>query len=786
MIEKDKLKQKVLEEKIVIDFEYNNRPIIKIWSLEPIILRDIFYIFEDLKLILEKDEIKNENIDNQTIYISKYYFKSENLESIRKNIKNVFTVIKETILTPHRCQLYPLSYLENISLRDISLLRTLVIYTKNLKLIPFQNSIKAILNNSKIIKELLGYFDCKFNPNNLSKDRSCKSNLHEKINSIKDLEEYKIISALYKVVQNMVRTNYYLNKNTISFKVFTSNIDLLNSIEPNIETFVYHKEFKGVHLRMDKVSRGGLRHSNRLDFRDEIKSLMITQDSKNSIIVPRGAKGGFKINDDIKITYQKFEEIYTIYINSILDLVDNIVDNKIVKNEKIVAYDGDDTYLVVAADKGTSAMSDVANSISINRNFWLKDAFASGGSNGYNHKELGITAKGAIKSNEIFFKEKGINIYEDSISIVGIGSMSGDVFGNGILESDKFRLIGAISSKEIFIDPNPNPQISYNERQRLFKLPKASWSDYDKNIISKGGEVFRRDEKFCKLTPQIKELLNTTKDALSGEQLAQEVLKLNVDMLFNGGVGTYVKASFEENSEIGDKQNESLRVNAKELKAFCVCEGGNLGFTQKARIEFAKYGGKISTDAIDNSAGVNTSDYEVNIKILLSSNKNSSSLLKLAQDSVVNKVLSNNISQSACLENELVRINKDDLLDIISILEKNSTIFKKEKLYIPNDENLEVLRPILAIVLAYSKLLLKDFILENISFDEKFNIFLENYFPENLFEECKDEILNHQLKDKIIATSIVNKLIDKHGISFIKDFENKETMINKVTNQMLL
>jgi glutamate dehydrogenase len=770
----------LLKDGVVIDFEFNNRPIIKIWSFEELILRDMFYIFEDLKFILQKDDVSVDIVDDKKCHVYKYYFSNENIDLVRQNLKQVFEVIKTNIKSHVRCQLYPLSYLENITVREIQLLRVIIVYGNSLKLLSFKTTIKVLLRNSKIAKYIIEQFDCKFNPTYTQKDIFCKDMLTQKLREVESLEDYKVLNIIVSIINSIVRTNYYLNNDElITFKVFTSQIKELKSIEPNIETFIYHKEFRGVHLRMDKVSRGGLRHSNRDDFRDEVKSLMITQDSKNSIIIPRGAKGGFKINDDVNITDEKFKEIYTIYINSILDLVDNIIDDNIVKNEQIISHDGDDTYLVVAADKGTSSMSDVANSISIARNFWLKDAFASGGSNGYNHKELGITAKGAIKSSEIFFKQKDINIYKDSITVVGLGSMSGDVFGNGMLESDKFKLIGAISSREIFIDPNPDITKSYLERKRLFELPKALWSDYDKSILSDGGMVYKRDEKFCELTPQIKKLLNTTQEYLSGEELAQEVLKLKVDMLFNGGVGTYIKASFEDNVEISDRQNQSLRVDAKDLQAFCICEGGNLGLTQNARIEFAKCGGKISTDSIDNSAGVNISDYEVNIKILLDNLENSA-ILKEIKDEVIDSVLANNISQSSCLEKEFLRVTKDDLISVLSILENNSSIFRRKDLFIPNDENIEVLRPILAIVLSYVKLLLKDFILHNIDFDNRCDKFLFDYFPQKLVDKFQKEVLTHKLKKEIIATRLTNSIIDEHGINFIKGFDDESLMKQKV------
>jgi glutamate dehydrogenase len=298
-------------------------------------------------------------------------------------------------------------------------------------------------------------------------------------------------------------------------------------------------------------------------------------------------------------------------------LVDNLVDGKVVKDKNLVCYDGDDAYFVVAADKGTADMSDVANEIAISRGFWLGDAFASGGSNGYGHKELGITARGSLKSSQRFFIEEGIDIYKDNTTVMGIGSMNGDVFGNGLIESDKFILYGAIGHKEIFIDPTPDPVQSFKERKRLFESKNGSWKNYNKKLISQGGGIFLRSEKEIELTPEIKKLVGTTKKIVSGEELCIMLLTMPVDLLFNGGVGTYVKASDENSLDIGDKQNEAVRVDANNLKAKIVCEGGNLGFTQKARIEYALGGGRINIDGIDNAAGVDTSDHEVNLKKIL-------------------------------------------------------------------------------------------------------------------------------------------------------------------------
>ncbi|MGB5793540.1 NAD-glutamate dehydrogenase domain-containing protein, partial [Poseidonibacter sp.] len=481
----------------------------------------------------------------------------------------------------------------------------------------------TLTTNSSLTCLFVKYFITKFDPK-LSKREALLSKIEldikEKIKQIPQIIDDKILNITLLFLKSLLRTNYFLNKETISFKIDTKTFGKdLKGIQPNLENFIYHPDFYGVHLRMSKVSRGGLRWSDRNDdYRQEVKSLMITQEGKNSIIIPDGSKGGFVINKD-DVSKEFFQEVYSLFINANLDLVDNMIDGKIVKNEHVVCYDDDDPYFVVAADKGTASMSDIANKIAIDRNYWLGDAFASGGSNGFGHKDLGITARGAIMSSKRFFIEEGIDIYKNEVSVVGIGSMSGDVFGNGMIESDKFKLVAAISQKDIFVDPTPDIKKAYLERKRLFESKDGKWVNYDQSLISKGGGIFKRSDKEIVLSPEIKKLIKTTKKVISGEELSKYLLTLDVDMLFNGGVGTYVKATDENNLDLGDKQNEAVRVDASDIKARIVCEGGNLGFTQKARIEYALSGGRINLDGIDNAAGVNTSDHEVNLKILLNS-----------------------------------------------------------------------------------------------------------------------------------------------------------------------
>jgi glutamate dehydrogenase len=609
----------------------------------------------------------------------------------------------------------------------------------------------------------MSYFFTKFSPKLTKREKTMlqlEEKIEEAIKNVPNILDDKILKLTFALLKALLRTNFYFDKPSIAFKINTQQFaENLKGLQPNLESFVYHHDFYGLHLRMTKISRGGLRWSDRHDdYRQEVKSLMITQEGKNSIIIPSGAKGGFVINKPKEqITQEVFQGVYKEFIHNLLDLVDNVKDDEVIRDSRIVAYDENDSYFVVAADKGTASMSDVANSISKEREFWLGDAFASGGSNGFGHKDLGITARGAIMSTKRFFIEEGIDIYTTPISVVGIGSMNGDVFGNGMIESKMFKLVGAIGHKEIFIDPNPDLEKSYEERKRLFYSGSGSWSNYDKKIISQGGGVFLRATKEIVLSDEIKKLIGTTKKSMSGEELCRKLLTMPVDMLFNGGVGTYVKASDENNLDLGDKQNEAVRVDAIDLKAKVVCEGGNLGFTQKARIEYALKGGKINIDGIDNAGGVNTSDHEVNLKILLNIIQNkgiicqeeNKKILEGLKEQVVNLVLWNNYEQALAISRDeylsLKYIN--GFMGAVKVLEDN-TLFNRHDFYIPKNENFHeilnkngsIVRPILSNLLSYSKIFMKAMLLKSNLIDENLCVqYLYKYFPKSFvgaYEHC--------------------------------------------------
>jgi glutamate dehydrogenase len=705
----------------------------------------------------------------------------DNLESFKENKDIFFEIIKKALNKEitYNCKLYFFAWL-GFDLRKISLLRAFVKYQKQL-LFEFNenNIIDTFIKHSDKTDLIINYFLKKFSK---KEDYLKKENeIEEKINKIQNLNEFKIINFFYLITKHILRTNYFLNKDTIAFKIDTSKLKpYLFSIQPNIESFVYHEKFNGIHLRISKISRGGIRYSTRNDFREEIKDLMIAQTAKNAIIVPSGAKGGFFIFSTP--TKEEFKKIYSLYIDALLDLVDT-PDTK-----NLIKYDEKDDYFVVAADRGTANMSDIANEIAIKRGFNLKDAFASGGKNGYSHKKLGITAKGALTSANRHFIELNKNIFKDKISVIGIGSMRGDVFGNGMLLNKNFLLLAAISHNEIFIDPKPNPKIAYKERKRLFNESK-SWDAYNKDLISKGGGVFKRDAKKIKITSNMKEVFNIKEDYLSGEELIKYLLKAPVDMIYFGGIGTYVKSSEENNLYISDKQNENIRINADEIKAKVICEGANLAFTPKARYEYALNGGKIHIDSIDNSAGVNISDYEVNLKILLNSlieknlldEKEKNKILKDLTDEVVEKVLINNYLQPLRISLDERKIYKEKLINIIEILEKNIEIFKREYFSIPKNSEIEILfyknkplKPLLSILLLYSKIFLKNYLLKNLNKCKYCNNFLKDYFPISIYNKYSEEINNHLLKNEIIVTVIANKILNSHGISFISNYKEKE------------
>ena len=789
---------------------------LKIYGRQHFMLTQIVPLLKNIGLTVHSEISYDIPGEDGKVYVSRYRIGNEQVGDIRRTRTNILELLKSMLCHPKlpNTPLLELTLLENISPRELELLYALIDFENQLVLSFNQVTITDVLiKYHEITKALLGHFYLKFNPS-VKRRKSEMAKSEEKIEAllhpITHITEDLVIRVFFEIVKRMVRTNFFLDKDVIAFKVHTDEIrSKIDTIEPRIEAFVHHYRLSGIHLRMGKVSRGGIRWSDRFeDFRVEIKSLMLTQEGKNAIIVPSGAKGGFIIRmPKEEITKEVFRRFYELYIDALLDLVDNKEEGRTIVNPKIVRYDDDDIYFVVAADKGTAHMSDTANAIALRRNFWLGDAFASGGSHGYSHKELGITAKGALRSVERYFIEKGLNFYETPVTVVGIGSMNGDVFGNGMLQSRHFKLLAAFSHNEIFIDPDPDPEVAYKERERLFKAsPKGGWEYYDREKISEGGGVFQRDAKEIPLSPQMQKLFRTTRQSMSGEEMVQAVLRIRADLLFNGGVGTYVKASWESNLDVGDKANENVRIDASELRVRAVCEGGNLGFTLQARIEYAKAGGFINLDAIDNSAGVNTSDYEVNLKITLGSlakkgeldEKSRVEALQHQAEMVVNRVLWTNYHQSLAISLDYRRSQTDivPFLEAIAILERELPVFSRKQFHIPKDEKIAtvlddrdgLVRPLLGTLLSYSKIFVKRLLLESELLEEAFaQEYLLKYFPKTFATIYEDEILEHPLRREIAATVMSNRVINNAGVTFISDFDElgAERFVYKIKSYLI-
>lgn len=635
--------------------------------------------------------------------------------------------------------------------------------------------------------------------------KSIEHNIQRKLYLISNAAEDKVIRVFLEVLAATIRTNFFQAdeknnyKSYISLKFDCKKISILPAPKPYKEIFVYSTKVEGIHLRGGKVARGGLRWSDRHeDFRTEILGLMKAQMTKNTVIIPVGSKGGFVVKRNIKdLSREEISkegiECYKTLLRGLLDITDNISGDKIVKPRNTKCYDEDDPYLVVAADKGTATFSDIANSISKEYGFWLGDAFASGGSVGYDHKKMGITAKGAWISVQRHFYELGINIEKESFTAVGIGDMAGDVFGNGMLLSKNIKLIGAFNHLHIFLDPNPDPKVSYNERKRLFNLPRSGWKDYNVKLLSKGGGIYERSAKTIKLSKEIQKIIfkddpkalaiyNKT-NSITPDNLIKKLLLSPVDLLWNGGIGTYIKSRFESNEDAEDKSNDALRVNGCDLKAKVVGEGGNLGCTQLGRIEYARKGGQINTDFIDNSAGVDCSDHEVNIKIVFEKLIREKQLDFAKRDKILEEmteeigklVLTDNWFQTEALcisENQGLSVLEDQER-LIKYLEKKELLDRKIE-FLPEDEEIRRLqseglsfsRPELCTLISYSKIALyEDLLKSNLSKEEYYNEDLLMYFPELMREKFKKDILNHQLRHEIISTIITNCAINRMGMS---------------------
>ncbi len=672
----------------------------------------------------------------------------------------------------------------------------------------------TLCSNVDITGYLVKLFEARFDPGRngdiaadaearTAKCEDLESRIARALDEVAGLDQDRILRAYLTMIQATLRTNYFQHQENadgerlphpyLALKLDPSSVPDLPEPRPRFEIFVYSPRVEGVHLRFGSVARGGLRWSDRRDdFRTEVLGLVKAQMVKNTVIVPVGAKGGFVCKQlpdpgDRDAWMAEGIACYRTFISALLDVTDNLVNGDVVPPVDVVRHDADDSYLVVAADKGTATFSDIANEVAKDYGFWLGDAFASGGSVGYDHKAMGITAKGAWVSVQRHFREMGVDCQSEDFTAVGIGDMSGDVFGNGMLCSEHIRLVAAFDHRDIFIDPTPDPAASFAERKRLFDLPRSSWQDYDRSLISEGGGVFSRATKSIPLTKEIRTALGIEGNvpALSPPELMRAVLEAPVDLLWNGGIGTYVKAESESNADAGDKANDAIRVNGADLRCAVVGEGGNLGLTQRGRIEFAEAGGRINTDFIDNSAGVDTSDHEVNIKILLNrvvdagdlTAEGRAELLASMTDEVGLLVLNDNYEQNLALANSLAQapallhVHEDWMrhLERTGRLNRDLEALPSRREVVARKERGEGLTaPELSVLLAYAKIGLADELLTTDLADDPFlRSDLYSYFPRAMRQDYRGAMVDHPLRREIVVTQIVNDLVNGAGITYL-------------------
>ncbi|WP_441002519.1 NAD-glutamate dehydrogenase [Pseudocolwellia agarivorans] len=789
-------------------------------SGEPIHLSDVLPILENfgLKVIGESPyAIKTANgevywiLDFSMLLTGKGKF---NLEKVQSLFQDAFAKVWTGKLEDDGFNRLILG--AELGGREVSILRAFAKYERQIGGTFSQSYIEDTFSRyPSIAKLIIKLFNLKFDPKKKTSEKTItkvEADIETSLDNVANLDDDRIIRRVVEMVGATIRTNYFQadanneEKSYISFKIEPKLISDIPKPVPAFEIFVYSPQVEGVHLRGGKVARGGLRWSDRReDFRTEVLGLVKAQQVKNTVIVPVGAKGGFVCKQLPQGTRQEIfeagKECYKTFIRGLLDITDNIVAGEIVPPTSVVRLDEDDPYLVVAADKGTATFSDIANGISEEYNFWMGDAFASGGSVGYDHKGMGITAKGGWESVKRHFREMDVDCQTTDFTCVAIGDMAGDVFGNGMLLSKHIRLQAAFNHLHIFVDPNPDAASTYVERERLFNLPGCSWEDYNKSLLSEGGEIYSRSAKSLKLTPQIMKMLGTKKQSMAPIELIQALLSMQVDLLWNGGIGTYVKGSSETHLEVGDRANDALRINGKELKAKIVGEGGNLGFTQLGRIEYAAHGGRINTDAIDNAGGVDCSDKEVNIKILLNTLvqngdltvKQRNKLLYDMTEDVSVKVLEDCYRQTHSLSITAMRGGSQlkEQSRFIHELERTGKLDRALE-FIPNDDEIAdrlvkgvgLTRPELSVLLAYNKMVLKDdLVCPEITGNSYYDKFLVEYFPQMLQQKYLTEMQSHPLRAEIIATQLANAIGNDMGFNFVnRMFEETGETVAEIAN----
>ncbi len=703
---------------------------------------------------------------------------------------------------------------EGLAWREAALLRACSKYLRQAA-VPYSGDYMAatLTKYPDLARKLLELFEARFDPAfpkakgaDAGRDAAMKAildRIDEVLASVPSLDEDRIVRRFANLVMAMTRTNYYQRdaegglRPTISFKIDSRKVDGLPDPKPFAEIFVYAPDVEGVHLRGGKIARGGLRWSDRPeDFRTEVLGLAKAQNVKNAVIVPVGAKGGFVAKrlpqgGTREEILAEGVRCYKLFVSSMLDITDNLDGDTVVRPEDVVRHDGDDPYLVVAADKGTATFSDIANEISTAHDFWLDDAFASGGSAGYDHKKMGITARGAWEAVKRHFREMDIDIQTTPFTVLGVGDMSGDVFGNGMLLSKATKLVAAFDHRDIFIDPDPDPVLSWQERQRLFELPRSSWQDYSHDLISEGGGVFSRQAKSVPLSAQIRALTGLKGASASPNEVIRALLKAKVDLIWFGGIGTYIRGDEETDADVGDRANDAIRIAASELGAKVIGEGANLGLTQRARVAFGLKGGRVNSDAVDNSAGVNSSDIEVNIKIALGAAEAAGTLKRPARNKLLaamteevgDLVLRNNYLQTLCLS-----LSEKRALEELGFHERlmraleRKGLLDRELEFLPNDRTLKaraaqgtgLTRPELAVLMAYAKIVLFDqLVASGVPDDPYLARELRRYFPARLDKRHGGEIEGHRLRREIISTMLANSMINRGGPAFVSRLQDE-------------
>ena len=701
--------------------------------------------------------------------------------------------------------------------REVTVLRAYTKYLRQTGITFSEAYMASTLNeNSAVTRAIVDMFTARFALCATAKDQTksarktvrLRNKILKLLESVTSADQDRILRRYVNLVDATLRTNFHQTddagqpKSWLSFKLSSRDVDELPLPRPKVEIFVYAPDVEGVHLRFGDVARGGLRWSDRReDFRTEILGLVKAQQVKNAVIVPVGSKGGFVMkrppgpDASREVFMDAGIACYKTFIRGLLDLTDNLdVKGRVLPPKNVVRHDGDDPYLVVAADKGTATFSDIANSVSEEFGFWLGDAFASGGSQGYDHKKMGITARGGWESVKRHFREMGINTQTQDFTAAGVGDMSGDVFGNGMLLSNHICLVAAFNHMHIFIDPTPNATKTLKERQRLFDLPRSGWADYNTKLLSKGGAIFERRAKWVTLTPEIKKMFDVTVDKLTPNDLIKLILKMEVDLLWFGGIGTYVKSQNESDADAGDRTNDGVRVNGSEIHARVLGEGANLGTTQRGRIEYALAGGRLNTDSIDNSAGVDCSDHEVNIKILLDAEVQKKKLTPRARNTLLQRmtkevgdlVLWDNYEQTQAMSMIETRgtTQADQQMRMMRLFEKSGRL-NRDVEYLPGDEELTervlsgrgLTRPEISVLMSYAKLWLFDeLIASNLPDDPFLTQDLTRYFPTPLQKTYAAGISKHRLRREIVATRVTNSLINRVGGTFVTQIMEKTGM----------